>query len=140
MLAGGLALLLVLSGGLFWWALHASLAQIDGRRTLPGLTAPVQIERDHLGVPTIHATNRLDATRALGFLHAQDRFFQMDLSRRVGSGELSELFGTLLWTMTASSGSIGRESGPNGRWNRLRSKRWRCSRRTPRGSMRGLTP
>jgi penicillin amidase len=85
---------MVLSGGSFWWALHASLAQIDGRRKLPGLTAPVQIERDHLGVPTIHATNRLDATRALGFLHAQDRFFQMDLSRRVGSGELSELFGT----------------------------------------------
>jgi penicillin amidase len=76
-----------------WWALHASLAQLDGRRTLPGLNAPVQIERDHLGVPTIHATNRLDATRALGFLHAQDRFFQMDLSRRVGSGELSELIG-----------------------------------------------
>jgi len=92
-LAGGLALLLVLSGGTVWWALRASLAQIDGRRTLAGLNAPVQIERDHLGVPTIHATNRLDATRALGFLHAQDRFFQMDLSRRVGSGELSELFG-----------------------------------------------
>ena len=93
MLAGGLAFLLVLSGGMFWWALHASLAQVDGRRMLPGLNAAVRIERDHLGVPTIHATNRLDATRALGFLHAQDRFFQMDLSRRVGSGELSELFG-----------------------------------------------
>jgi penicillin amidase len=92
-LVGGLGLLLVLSGGLLWWALHASLAQVDGCRTLPGLNAPVQIERDCLGVPTIHATNRLDATRALGFLHAQDRFFQMDLSRRVGSGELSELFG-----------------------------------------------
>jgi penicillin amidase len=84
-LLGGLALLLVLSGGMFWWALHPSLAQVDGRCTLPGLNTPVQIERDHFGVPTIHATNRLDATRALGLLHAQDRFFQMDLSRRVGS-------------------------------------------------------
>ncbi len=92
-MVGGLALLLVLLGGMFWWALQASLAQVDGRRTLPGLNAPVQIEHDRLGVPTIHATNRLDATCALGFLHAQDRFFQMDLSRRVGSGELSELFG-----------------------------------------------
>ena len=72
-----------------------SLAQVDGRRTLLGLNAAVRIERDHLGVPTILATNRLDATRALGFLHAQDRFFQMDLSRRVGSGELSELSGVV---------------------------------------------
>ena len=71
-MVGGLALLLVLSGGLFWWGLHASLAQVDGRRTLLGLNAAVRIERDHLGVPTILATNRLDATRALGFLHAQD--------------------------------------------------------------------
>ena len=73
MLLGGLGLLLMLSGGMFWWALHVSLAQVDGRRTLPGLNAAVRIERDHLGVPTVHATNRLDATRALGFLHAQDR-------------------------------------------------------------------
>ena len=65
MLFGGLALLLVLSGGICWWALHASLAQVDGRRTLPGLSAPVQVERDQLGVPTIHATNRLDATLAI---------------------------------------------------------------------------
>jgi hypothetical protein len=54
MSVGGLALLLVLSGGMFWWALHASLAQVHGRRTLPGLNAPVQNERGHLGVPTIH--------------------------------------------------------------------------------------
>ena len=53
-LVGGLALLLVLSGGMFWWALKASLAQVDGCHTLPGLNAPVQVERDHLGVPTIH--------------------------------------------------------------------------------------
>jgi len=36
-----------------WWALRASLAQVDGHRTLPGLNAPVRIERDHLGVPTL---------------------------------------------------------------------------------------
>src|ERR1039458_3606019 len=38
---------------MYCWALHASLAQVDGRRTLPGLNAPVRIERDHLGVPTL---------------------------------------------------------------------------------------
>jgi penicillin amidase len=91
-----LILLVLLSVGLGWWALHASLAQLDGQRVLPGLGALVQIERDSLGVPTIHATNRLDATRALGFLHAQDRFFEMDLTRRAGAGELSELFGPVV--------------------------------------------
>ncbi len=95
-LCGGAILLLLLGVGLGWWALHASRAQLDGRRTLPGLRAAVRIERDRLGVPTIHATNRIDATRALGFLHAQERFFEMDLSRRAGAGELSELFGPVL--------------------------------------------
>ena len=60
---------------------------------MPGLLAAVRIERDSLGVPTIYATNRIDAARALGFLHAQERFFQMDLNRRAGAGELSELVG-----------------------------------------------
>ena len=90
-----LVVLLVLALLAGWWALRASLAQLDGRRGLPGLAAGVTVERDRFGVPTIHATNRLDATRALGFLHAQERFFQMDLSRRAGGGELSELFGTM---------------------------------------------
>jgi penicillin G amidase len=57
------------------------------------LSAPTTIERDALGVPTIRAANRLDVARALGWLHAQDRFFQMDLQRRVAAGELSEIFG-----------------------------------------------
>jgi len=66
-----------------------------GNRSLPGLTAEVTVERDGLGVPTIRATDRLDAARALGFLHAQERFFQMDLMRRQAAGELSEVFGEL---------------------------------------------
>ncbi len=51
------------------------------------------IERDALGVPTIRAATRLDAARALGFVHAQDRFFQMDLLRRAAAGENAELLG-----------------------------------------------
>ena len=88
-----MAVLLLLAAALLWACLKASLAQLDGHRPLPGLNGAVRIERDALGVPTIHATNRLDAARALGFLHAQERFFQMDLSRRAGGGELSELVG-----------------------------------------------
>lgn len=73
--------------------LLGSRAQLDGARKLQGLSASVTVERDKLGVPRIRATNRVDATRALGFIHAQERFFQMDLSRRAGGGELAELFG-----------------------------------------------
>ncbi|HME90139.1 MAG TPA: penicillin acylase family protein, partial [Myxococcaceae bacterium] len=70
-----------------------SLPQLEGERGLSGLQAAVSIERDERGAPTIRGANRLDVARALGFVHGQDRFFQMDLLRRSAAGELSELFG-----------------------------------------------
>ncbi len=59
----------------------------------PGLAAPVTVIRDRFGVPHIHAENDHDLYFAQGYVHAQDRLFQMDLERRVARGELSELFG-----------------------------------------------
>ena len=91
--AAGLLLLLTLGALAFWWALHASLPKLAGTTKLAGLSGPVTVERDANGIPTIHAQNRLDLARALGFLHGQDRFFEMDLLRRQGAGELAELFG-----------------------------------------------
>ncbi|MHB8425857.1 MAG: penicillin acylase family protein, partial [Gammaproteobacteria bacterium] len=85
-----LLLLVVIAGLLF---LRGSAPQLDGTVKLAGLTAPVTVTRDRLGVPTITAPNRLDVARVLGFLHAQDRFFQMDLMRRLAAGELSALVG-----------------------------------------------
>jgi penicillin amidase len=79
--------------GLGWKVLHGSLAQLDGVGLLTGLSAPVSLERDHLGVVTLTASNRLDATRCLGLFHAQERFFQMDQLRRAGAGESAALFG-----------------------------------------------
>lgn len=76
-----------------WWQMRGSLPQLDGARAIPGLAAPVKIERDALGVPTLTGTSRDDLARALGFLHAQDRYFQMDLLRRRAAGELAEIFG-----------------------------------------------
>jgi penicillin amidase len=73
--------------------LRASLPQLDGTIALAGLAAPVQIERDAWGIPSVSAARPIDAARALGFLHGQERFFQMDLSRRRAAGELSALFG-----------------------------------------------
>ncbi|MBC7452491.1 MAG: penicillin acylase family protein [Massilia sp.] len=73
--------------------LCASMAQLDGTRRVPGLHGPVSVARDDHGVPLLQASNRDDLAYATGFVHAQDRFFQMDLLRRSGAGELAELFG-----------------------------------------------
>ena len=73
--------------------LRSSLPVLDGELNLRGLSAPVTIERDRLGVPTVTGSDRIDVARATGFLHGQERFFQMDLSRRRAAGELAELFG-----------------------------------------------
>ena len=90
-----MALALVAAGAALWarGELRASLPQLDGERRLPGLGAPATIERDARGIPTIRAATREDVARATGFVHAQDRFFQMDLSRRRPAGELAELVG-----------------------------------------------
>ena len=93
-----IALVVILVAGIAgaFWArgrIGASLPTIDGHHQLTGLSAPVRVQRDRLGIPSIHGTTREDVARALGFLHAQDRFFQMDLSRRRAAGELAALLG-----------------------------------------------
>lgn len=70
-----------------------SLPPLQGERTLAGLAGVTLITRDAHGIASIRAASRLDAARATGFLHAQERFFQMDLLRRSAAGELSELVG-----------------------------------------------
>jgi len=75
-----------------WLTLRASLPQLDGTHAAP-LSATVTIERDALGVPTVRGSTRDDVAYANGFIHAQDRFFQMDLLRRVAAGELGALIG-----------------------------------------------
>ncbi len=90
-----LLLLLAVAAATGWWLMRGSLAMLDGELALPGLSAPVQVERDALGMVTIRAANESDAARALGYLHGQERFFEMDLLRRSAAGELSELFGAV---------------------------------------------
>ncbi len=84
------ALLIFLS---FYFILRGSLADLSGQMTMSLLHKSVIVERDSQGVPTISAQNRMDTAFALGFVHAQERYFQMDLLRRSASGELAELFG-----------------------------------------------
>ncbi|HEU4813782.1 MAG TPA: penicillin acylase family protein [Xanthomonadaceae bacterium] len=78
-----------------WLALRASLPALEGEQPLTGLAAPATITRDAIGVVTIDAASEADAYRALGWVHAQERFFEMDLMRRTAAGELAELFGPM---------------------------------------------
>lgn len=88
-----LLLLIALAALIAWLLVAGSRPQLDGKITLRGLSAPVTVTRDVNGTPTILARQHTDAAYALGFLHAQERFFQMDLLRRNAAGELAELVG-----------------------------------------------
>jgi penicillin amidase len=89
----GLSLLLaVVAGGGYLW-LRQSLPQIDGEIRVQGLKAPVTVVRDRWAIPHIEAMSLEDAVFALGFVHAQDRLWQMEFQRRVGAGRLAEIVG-----------------------------------------------
>ena len=70
-----------------------TLPQVDGEIALPGLDDEVRIVRDRFAVPHIYAKSREDSVFALGFVHAQDRLWQMELQRRIGQGRLAEFAG-----------------------------------------------
>src|SRR5581483_10069946 len=74
-------------------AARRSRPLLSGEVHTNGLKAEIRIRRDANGIPIIEAADRIDAAFATGFVHAQERFFQMDLSRRIGAGELAALFG-----------------------------------------------
>ena len=74
-------------------SVRSSFPEVSGRLTLPGLTAPVEVLRDGYGVPQIYADTAEDLFLAQGYVHAQDRFYEMDFRRHVAAGRLSELYG-----------------------------------------------
>lgn len=93
-----LLLALLISGltVLAGWRVWISLPVRDGSITLGALTAPVSVRYDERGVPHISAGNEIDLYRALGYVHAQDRLFQMEMVRRLARGELAEILGPAL--------------------------------------------
>src|SRR6266481_4922952 len=90
-----LVLLLVLGclgiGSWFYRTAHSSLAQLDGLIAVAGLNAPVSVVRDAQGVPHLTAASLEDLFAAQGYITAQDRLWQMDMSRRYAGGELAEI-------------------------------------------------
>lgn len=89
----GLIVLGLAGTALAYWILSRSLPDYDEDFTLEGLTAPVEILRNNNNVPHIFAGTEADAFYALGFVHAQDRLWQMTMFRRTAQGRLSEIFG-----------------------------------------------
>jgi penicillin G amidase len=87
-----LALICIALAGAYLY-LRQSLPTAQGEIALSGLDAPVEVLRDRHGIPHIYAASIEDAHFALGFVHAQDRLWQMEMSRRIGAGRLAEALG-----------------------------------------------
>ena len=89
----GLLALLVIGAGYGYYFVNKSLPTIEGKVEVNFLENNVKVTRNNKGIPTIEAQNEKDLYRAQGYVHAQDRLFQMDLARRQASGRLSEIVG-----------------------------------------------
>src|SRR5579885_1445327 len=84
-----------LAGGAYYALMRRPLARKKGKLCLNGLHAPVEIITDRYGVPHIYAQNDDDLYFAQGYMHAQERLWQMEINRRIGSGHLAEIFGEI---------------------------------------------
>ena len=91
-----LVTLILAAGAASAWYLHTKQPQRAGTLPLTKLSAPVSVNFDERGVPHIRADNEIDLYRALGYVHAQDRLFQMEMVRRLAKGELAEVLGPKL--------------------------------------------
>jgi len=97
-LAALATVLAMLAAGGGYALLRNTVPSLSGALAIPGLSAPVEVVRDAEGVPHIFARSREDLFSAFGFVHAQDRLWQMELQRRAGQGRLSEMFGERAFT------------------------------------------
>jgi penicillin amidase len=90
-----LALVAGVGYGAYWTVstVRASFPQTTGTLDVEGLSAPVDVKRDQYGIPQIYASTDEDLFRAQGYVHAQDRFWEMDVRRHMTAGRLSEMFG-----------------------------------------------
>lgn len=91
-----LALLVAVAAAVGIWYLYPKQVKRSGTQTLTGLTDRVSVRYDERGVPHIKAEDEIDLYRALGYVHAQDRLFQMEMVRRLAQGELAEILGPKL--------------------------------------------
>ena len=105
-----------LAAGALGYFLRRPLPPWDGDFRLKGLSAPVEIVRDRWGIPHISAREPLDAIFAQGFCHAQDRLWQMELTRRLAGGRLSEVFGKEALDVDRFHRRLGLHRAAKGEW------------------------
>ncbi len=89
-----LVVMLAVAGVVMFFWFRTSLPRLDGTVIVAGLEKPVTVVRDMRGIPHIYADSQRDAWFALGYIHAQDRLFQMEMQRRAGQGRLAEIIGS----------------------------------------------
>ncbi|GAA1857147.1 penicillin acylase family protein [Microbacterium koreense] len=89
----GLIVIALIAAGTLVYTIQRSFPQLEGTVSVEGLNADVTVQRDEFGIPVITAGDPLDLFTAQGYVHAQDRFWEMDFRRHVTSGRLSEMFG-----------------------------------------------
>jgi penicillin amidase len=106
-IAVGLLAVAVGLAGAVAWLVRRPWPQISGTARIPGLEAPVEIVRDQWGVPHIYAQNEHDLFLAQGYVHAQDRLWQMELNRRFVSGTLSEVLGAITIDLDRTHRTLG---------------------------------
>ncbi|HEX6870979.1 MAG TPA: penicillin acylase family protein [Micromonosporaceae bacterium] len=113
----GIVLVLALvATGLVVWSVRRAFPEHDGTLAVPGLDQPVTVLRDSYGIPQLYASSAEDLFLAQGYVHAQDRFWEMDFRRHVTAGRLSELFGVSQVPTDAFLRTLG--------WRRVAEQEW----------------
>ena len=102
-----LVALVAVGAAWLYWQTHVCLPQLDGTAQVPGLKARVEVWRDGRGVPHLRAPSGEDLLFAQGYVTAQDRLWQMDLTRRLAHGELSEIFGERTLKLDIENRTLG---------------------------------
>src|SRR5919202_2990597 len=114
-----LVILVAVAAALAYVLARRSLPALDGVLTLAGLSAPVEIVRDVDAISHIYAANKLDAFFGLGYVHPQDRLWQMEFQRRIGHGRLSEVFGATTIPQDRFLRTVGFERAARSAWDHL---------------------
>jgi len=114
-----LLLLVALAAGTYT---TRAMPTVDGRLDVAGLQQPVRIERDPHGIPTLKAQNLHDLLFALGFVHAQDRLWQLETHRRIGAGRLAEAFGEAALDSDKFLRALGVRRAAAAQWAHLKAE------------------
>ncbi|HED37047.1 MAG TPA: penicillin acylase family protein, partial [Ignavibacteria bacterium] len=118
-ITASLIILIIVGGIIFYSMLKQSLPKYTGIVSSGKIFSEIKIYRDSMGVPYIFAKDDEDAAFALGYVHAQDRLFSMDLMRRAGEGRLSEIFGPKTLPFDEMFRTVGIERTAKKLWNHI---------------------